>query len=58
MLPLIEECVDDLIEAFDSSEAIVDVKPFFSGFTLDTIARTAFGIKVGKIVFFCSFDQK
>lgn len=47
MLPLIENCVSDLIEALDESGPIVNVKPYFSGFTLDTIANCAFGIKVG-----------
>lgn len=46
MLPLIENCVHDLIEAFDEAGPIVDVKPYFSGFTLDTIANCAFGIQV------------
>lgn len=46
MLPLIENCVNDLIEAFDEAGPVVDVKPYFSGFTLDTIANIAFGIQV------------
>lgn len=46
MLPLIDNCVLDLIEALESSGPIVDVKPYFSGFTLDTIANCAFGIQV------------
>ncbi|KAJ6638610.1 Cytochrome P450 3A24, partial [Pseudolycoriella hygida] len=48
MVPLIECCVSDLMEAFDaidSSGKSVNVKPYFAGFTLDTIARIAFGIK-------------
>ncbi len=49
MLPLIENCVRDLIEALDASEPIVNVKPYFSGFTLDTIANVAFGIQVGNL---------
>lgn len=49
MLPSIQDCVLDLIEALDSSEPIIDVKPYFSGFTLDTIARIAFGIKVSNL---------
>ncbi|KAG4074179.1 hypothetical protein HA402_016207 [Bradysia odoriphaga] len=46
MLPLIESCVHDLIDALDSGEPIVNVKPYFSGFTLDTIAKCAFGIQL------------
>lgn len=51
MLQLIESCVHDLMEALDSSGPIVDVKPYFSGFTLDTIANCAFGIHVSINVF-------
>ncbi|XP_037052058.1 cytochrome P450 3A2-like [Bradysia coprophila] len=46
MLPLMESCVHDLIDALESGEPIVDVKPYFSGFTLDTIAKCAFGIQL------------
>lgn len=52
MLPLIENCVHDLIEALEACPSTVDVKPYFSGFTLDTIANCAFGIQVQ---FFFSF---
>ena len=48
MCSLIEDSVKDLIEAFDSvhEQSEIDVKPYFSGFTLDVIACCAFGIKV------------
>ena len=49
MSAMIEDSVHDLIEAFDTElghRSELDVKPYFSGFTLDVIASCAFGIKV------------
>ena len=51
MSSLIEDSIRDLVEAFDSeleNRPEVDVKQYFSGFTLDVIASCAFGIKVSR----------
>lgn len=47
MFPLVEQCADQLCASLlKSREPTVDIKSYFTNFTLDVVASTLFGLKV------------